>query len=1301
MLKVRAHTCYLGKTGYASHAREFFRELSNHVELRVRNYTWDPSPDYINNIDIRILDKITLSNPDGESSDYPISHSFPNIQWEKVNTEFEQDVDIVLMDMDHHYFYENYNSKVKIAYTVWESSELPQGFFNQLLKFDYLWVVTEWHKQVAIKHGYPEHRIFVVNEGVNHEFFDNIERPIPDEYNDNRFKFIFFGRWDYRKAVPEIIDSFLKAFPNDEPVDLILSADNPYSVDGMNSTEERLSHYGFKDNRIKVKHFLSREEYISYIKKGDVLVTCARSEGWNIPLIEAMAAGTPAIYSDWGAQLEFASGKGYPVRIKEERLASIGAHLGFAGDTPGFYSEPDYEHLVEVLKDSYFNYVSLKISAENDAIEIREKYSWKKAGKQGYRALLSVIDTQIEKYNMKESVVILSHADTTEKISILKRSLLALKRQGYFIIISSHISVPDDVLKLCDYFICETDNPIVTHEEYHTLSNTVPIHYLRYPDFDLSYSFDFNHGYAALRLILNGVRVSKMIGFNKTHFVNYDYVIDDENTLIHHSNLLDNNSIVAYKWNQEASINSAFFSGITEDVLRSIEKINSKEEYFKYPGIVILEDFIYRCFEENELKMSISMIHEISKRNILNSIILPTYPQIKTKNGKFSYLYLGTNNLDGKNYICALGNDERLEGKIIKGEESFEFSVGEYPMNFYPVEDHELEKGVVVMIPKYNQIFKYDKKTKKASINIKNNSLIVNPKPNMNKPTFNINFVDGPSIEIKNAEGREFNVFFIDQSDNKVYYSCDLKNNTWARCSIKYYRNWLIKIIDKSSGEIYEERIDLKGKRVLISMESSSLGDSIAWFPQIEEFRKIHGCEVIVSTFKNDLFRKNYKEITFVNPGQVINNLYAIYRIGWFYKENEVNIDCHPRDFKNIPLQATSSDILGIPHSDLRSNIVVNNQKRPIDESYVCIAIHSTAQAKYWNNPNGWQDLVNWFVDSGKKVVLISSEDDGYMGNKNPKGLIYVEGEKSLDNAISYIKNCDLFVGIGSGLSWLSWSLNVPTVLISGFSNPYTEFSGDGVLRIFNPNSCNSCFNRERLDAGDWNWCPDHKGTDRQFECTKSISSDYVIEKIKDYLTNGKEIDLIEKVIKESYSLGMVQNHPEIFGAAKFFKSLDVKNFMEIGTDQGGTFAIWSKLSKDGIRISLDLPHGNFGRMEYDVNSRDNYLRSLGSNVTMIHGSSHDEELKQLVKDKLEDTKLDFLFIDGDHTYEGVKQDFEMYKEFVKPGGWIGFHDIKDTEFHRNADCRVDILWNEIKGEKIEFLDNSSSYGGIGFIKVQ
>ena len=85
----------------------------------------------------------------------------------------------------------------------------------------------------------------------------------------------------------------------------------------------------------------------------------------------------------------------------------------------------------------------------------------------------------------------------------------------------------------------------------------------------------------------------------------------------------------------------------------------------------------------------------------------------------------------------------------------------------------------------------------------------------------------------------------------------------------------------------------------------------------------------------------------------------------------------------------------------------------------------------------------------------------------------------------------------------------------------------------------------------------------------------------------------------------------------------------------------------------------------------------------------------------LKEGELDFLFIDGDHTYEGVKKDYEDYKKYVKDGGWIGFHDIKNTEFHRNANCRVDLLWNELEGEKIEFIDNSSQYGGIGFIKIK
>ena len=68
--------------------------------------------------------------------------------------------------------------------------------------------------------------------------------------------------------------------------------------------------------------------------------------------------------------------------------------------------------------------------------------------------------------------------------------------------------------------------------------------------------------------------------------------------------------------------------------------------------------------------------------------------------------------------------------------------------------------------------------------------------------------------------------------------------------------------------------------------------------------------------------------------------------------------------------------------------------------------------------------------------------------------------------------------------------------MISGFSYPYTEFKD--CIRITNNdiNICGGCFNRHWLNPGDWEWCPDHKNTDRMFECTKTIQPNVVIDAI-------------------------------------------------------------------------------------------------------------------------------------------------------------------------------------------------------------
>ena len=116
------------------------------------------------------------------------------------------------------------------------------------------------------------------------------------------------------------------------------------------------------------------------------------------------------------------------------------------------------------------------------------------------------------------------------------------------------------------------------------------------------------------------------------------------------------------------------------------------------------------------------------------------------------------------------------------------------------------------------------------------------------------------------------------------------------------------------------------------------------------------------------------------------------------------------------------------------------------------------------------------------------------MWNTLPDNVIF-EKDININKIVSILSVSDFFIGLGSGLSWLAWALDIPVIMISGFSDPITEFK-DNMYRVHNKDVCNSCFNKNRLDPGEWLWCPSYKKKEL-FECTKSITSDDVIKKIK------------------------------------------------------------------------------------------------------------------------------------------------------------------------------------------------------------
>jgi len=398
-MKIKAHTSLIGNTGYNSHSRNFFTHLDKLIPIKVRNFTtgenWDgdskshDNEPYLTEQHKNMLVEQSLWENE-ELKDFPIYSYDEN---------FIPDVNIVLVESNHYYMYHQYNG-YKIAYVVWESTRFPDDQFNNLLSFDQLWVPSTWQKECAIEQGYPPERVKVVPEGVHKDIFYPEKVDLLDDYNDGRFKFLLFGRWDYRKSTIEIIETFLKTFDKDEPVDLIASVDNPFSVDGMNSTEERLKHYGFEDDRIKIKSFVSRGDYIKYMKTGHVFLSCARSEGWNLPLIEAMACGIPSIYSEWGGQLEFTKGLGYPVKVIEERPYNIGEGKTFndgEGYYDGNYCEPDYNDLSKVMRDVYENYKDYRINSLIESEIIRRNFNWNKAAEKGYEILKEIEKTEYSK----------------------------------------------------------------------------------------------------------------------------------------------------------------------------------------------------------------------------------------------------------------------------------------------------------------------------------------------------------------------------------------------------------------------------------------------------------------------------------------------------------------------------------------------------------------------------------------------------------------------------------------------------------------------------------------------------------------------------------------------------------------------------------------------------------------------------------------------------------------------------------------------------------------------------------------
>ncbi|MBW4023688.1 MAG: autotransporter strand-loop-strand O-heptosyltransferase [Proteobacteria bacterium] len=316
----------------------------------------------------------------------------------------------------------------------------------------------------------------------------------------------------------------------------------------------------------------------------------------------------------------------------------------------------------------------------------------------------------------------------------------------------------------------------------------------------------------------------------------------------------------------------------------------------------------------------------------------------------------------------------------------------------------------------------------------------------------------------------------------------------------KWFFRGRIEVFD-GDKPVLDHSYDARGQDVLIRFHVGTLGDILAWFPYAAEFARLHGCRLTcsMSELLIPLFRDVYPAIRFVTPDAASDRpYYATYKVMMFFGDRDrLWNTCEGR---TLSLQQNAAYLLGVDPEERRPMLALPDEARPIPEPYVCIATQATGQAKYWNNPDGWDQVVAFLQGLGLRVICIDQKpvtSVGFIRNSMPRAAEDQTGDRPLVERALWLRHATLFVGLSSGLSWLAWAAGAPVVMISGFTHPTNEFSTP--YRVINWHACNSCWNDDTapFESGDFLWCPRHKDTPRMFECSRLITAHHVIGAIR------------------------------------------------------------------------------------------------------------------------------------------------------------------------------------------------------------
>jgi len=259
----------------------------------------------------------------------------------------------------------------KVGFTMLEVDGFPSDWVRHANRMDEVWVPTEFNRRGFLDSGLkrPIHKIPL---GVDPDYFHPGIRGFPNP--NGEFIFLSSFEWGERKEPWLLLKAFNDQFSSTEAVRLICKIINK---DPHVRVREEIRRLNLKDSGGKISFLFNREfpyyQLGAFYRSADCFVSAGRGEGWDMPLMEAMACGLPAIATDWGAHTEFVhEGIAYPLRVRRTvpAVAKCPYYAGFS------WADPDPEHLRFLLREIYENRDEAKRRGAAAAREMAEKWTW-------------------------------------------------------------------------------------------------------------------------------------------------------------------------------------------------------------------------------------------------------------------------------------------------------------------------------------------------------------------------------------------------------------------------------------------------------------------------------------------------------------------------------------------------------------------------------------------------------------------------------------------------------------------------------------------------------------------------------------------------------------------------------------------------------------------------------------------------------------------------------------------------------------------------------------------------------------